>query len=167
MKSILRIALVFALGAFLLGGTSCKRSTSETAGPTPAGGTTSSAAPATTDAQPNPSVTIELVDPVRLEAGRALKPDNRVVEPVTVFKPNDTIYFVLVSNGKASGVKMRVMATDQRGASVFDSTRVVDLNGPSANEIHASKPGGWQVGRYQARLYIGDKSYRTWDFEVK
>jgi hypothetical protein len=166
MKSLLRISLVFAVAAFFLEGISCKRSTSETAGQTSSGATTSSAAPGKTDGQPNPGATVEKVDPVRLEAGRALK-DNRVVEPVTVFKPNDTIYFVLVSNGTASGASLHVLVTDQRGVPVFDSTRVVDLNGPSATEIHASKPGGWPVGRYQARLYIGDKSYSTWDFEVK
>lgn len=165
--SLFRIPVVLALGVFAVWAASCKRSATEAVGPAPSGEVAQSSAPTGSEVKWDPNVTLESVEPVDLEVGRSVKPDNHVVESTLVFKPADTIHFVLVSKGSVSGVKVQVVGTFQNGAPVFDSNRVVNLSGPTATDLRASNPGGWPVGKYQARVLINGKSYRTWDFEVK
>ena len=163
MRSVFRIPVVAALGLFAVWAVSCKRS--ETAGAAPSGGAQPAAA--APEVKWDPGITLEAVQPVDLQAGRNLKPDNHVVEPATLFKPADTIHFVLDSRGTVSGVKIQLVITYQNGASVFESNRVVNLSGPTATALNASNPGGWPVGKYQGRVLVNGHSYRTWDFEVK
>jgi hypothetical protein len=167
MRSLFRIPVALALGLFAVWAVSCKRPATEAVGSAPSGEVAKSSAPTGSEVKWDPSVTVEAVEPVDLEVGRSIKPDNHVAESVLVFKPTDTMHFVLVSKGSVSGVKVQVIVSFQNGQSVFDSSRVVNLSGPTATELHASNPGGWPVGKYQARVLINGKSYRTWDFEVK
>ncbi|MGH9317237.1 MAG: hypothetical protein ACRD1P_09030 [Thermoanaerobaculia bacterium] len=167
MRSVLRIPVAVALGVFAVWAVSCKRSSTETAGSTPSGDAAQPAAAAAVEVKWDPNVTLESVEPVDLEVGRSVKPDNHVAEPALVFKPADTIHFVLDSRGSVSGVKIQLVVTFQTGAPVFESNRVVNLSGPTATDLHASNPGGWPVGKYQGRVLINGRSYRTWDFEVK
>lgn len=167
MRSFFRIPVVLALGVFAVWAVSCKRSSSEMTGSAPSGEAAKAEAPSGSEVKWDPNVTLESVEPVDLEVGRRIKPDNHVVESALVFKQADTIHFVLVSRGSVSGVKIQVVVTFQDGAPVFDSSRIVNLSGPTATDLQASNPGGWPVGKYQARVLINGKSYRTWDFEVK
>jgi hypothetical protein len=164
MKGVLKLTLVLALAA--AASWSCKRS-SEAAGGGPEGQGAPAGEKGSASTKVNPAATIEAVDAVDLEVGRSLRADNHVADKSTRFQPNDTVYIVVVSKGTVSGAKMQVIMSYQTGAMVYDSTRVVDLKGPSTTVFQASNPSGWPPGKYQLRVVIAGQSYRTWDFEVK
>jgi len=163
MKGVSKLPVVLALA--LAASWSCKRSP-EAAGAGPAAGQGVPVGEAVA-AKENPSATIEAVEPVDLEVGRMLKADNHVADKGTRFASNDTIYIVIVSKGSVSGVKMQALMSYQTGAMVYDSNRIVDLKGPGTTVFQASNPSGWPVGKYQLRIAVAGKTYRTWDFEVK
>jgi len=165
MTGFLKSPLVLVVALALAAGSSCKRSPEPAASGQPVG----QGAPAgeAASSKENASATIEAVDPLDLEVGRALKADNHVTDKSTRFSPNDSVYIVVMSKGSVSGARMEAIISYQTGAMVYDSTRVVDLKGPAATVFQASNASGWPVGKYQLRVMITGKSYRTWDFEVK
>jgi len=165
MKGFLRSPFALVVALALAASVSCKRS-HEAAGQ-PAGQGSPTGEAAAPSPKENASATIEAAEPVDLEVGRSLKPDNHVTERSTRFQPNDTIYIVFLSKGSVSGVRMEAAISYQTGAMVYDSTRVVDLKGSASTVFQASNPSGWPAGRYQMRFMVAGKSYRTWDFEVK
>lgn len=165
MKGFLKSPLGLVVALALTASGACKRSPEAAGQPAGQGtpvGEASSSAP-----KENASASIEAVEPVDLEVGRALKPDNHVADKSTRFQPGDSVYIVVMSKGSVSGVRMEAVVSYQTGAMVYDSSRVVDLKGPAATVFQASNPSGWPVGKYQLRVMIAGKSYRTWDFEVK
>ena len=165
MKGFLKLPFALVVALALAGGVACKRSP-EAAGQ-PAGQGTPVGEASGSGPKENASASIEAVEPVDLEVGRTLKPDNHVTDKSTRFQPNDSIYIVVMSKGSVSGVRMEAVVSYQTGAMVYDSSRVVDLKGPAATVFQASNASGWPVGKYQLRVMIAGKSYRTWDFEVK
>lgn len=158
---------------------SCNKPSTEAAGGAPppaavssagtpaasAGSTASSSSP---QAVANPSATLEAAQLVDLEVGKALRPDGHVAESTTSFKPADPIHIVLVSKGTVSGAKIQAVVSFQNGATLYDSSRVVDLKGPgTTTAFEATSAAGWPVGKCQLRILVSGKSYRTWDFSVK
>jgi hypothetical protein len=163
MKGVLKLTLI--LGLALAGGVSCKRS-QEAARPSGSEGSGTTKAEAASPKESS-SASLEAVEAADLDVGRALKADGRVTDRLTRFSPNDTIYVVVVSKGSVAGVKIQTLISYQTGAIVFDSSKVVDLKGPTTTAFQATNSSGWPVGKYQLRVVIAGKSYRTWDFEVK
>jgi len=167
MKGSLKLALVLAVALALAAVSACKRTPEAAGNGQPAGQGAPAGEPAGSAPRENASASLESVDPVDLEVGRSLKGDNHVTDKATRFQPNDSVYIVVVSKGSVSGAKMEAVISYQNGAMVYDSTRVVDLKGPGTTVFQASNSSGWPAGKYQLRVMIAGKSYRTWDFEVK
>jgi hypothetical protein len=170
MRGVFGALVVCAIAA--IGLLSCGKSSTESAGTAPPPAAAPAGTPASTSAASqavaNPNATIESVEPVDLEVGRALKADGHVAESVTLFKPTDPVHIVLVSKGTVSGAKIQAVVSFQNGVTLFDSSRVVDLKGPGTmTAFEATSASGWPVGKCQLRILIGGKSYRTWDFSVK
>jgi hypothetical protein len=165
MKGFLKSPFALVVALALAASVACKRAPEAAGQPAGQGtpvGEASGPAP-----KENASASIESVEPVDLEVGRALKPDNHVTDKATRFQPSDSVYIVVMSKGSVSGVRMEAAVSYQTGAMVYDSSRIVDLKGPAATVFQASNSSGWPVGKYQIRVMIAGKSYRTWDFEVK
>lgn len=156
MKRTQRTSLVLWVGLALLVSPACKRG-SEQAG-NPSGGP---------EPPWNESVTMEQVHPVNIELGRGLRKDNHVAEPALVFRPNDSFDFAVVTEGTAAGPKIAAVVTYQTGAPVFETSRVVNLEGPAVTAFRASNVDGWRVGKYQLRILVNGESFGTKDFEVQ
>lgn len=99
--------------------------------------------------------------------GRAIGADKAVTDETDDFRPNDTIYASIATDGSAASTSLRALWTYQDGQVVDDSNRSIVPNTKERTEFHISKPGGWPTGNYQLEVFVDGRSVETKKFEVK
>jgi hypothetical protein len=133
------------LPALLLTATACKKA--EAPPPTPA---PTLAAPTTTLPPPASVTAVSL--------GSAIGPDKRVTAPSDAFKPKDTIYAVVETDG-VGPAKLRALWTFVKGdktAKVDETVIDFSSSGPAVNEFHVMKPTGWPKGDYKVEIFLNE-----------
>jgi len=91
-----------------------------------------------------------------LQTGRSLNSDNSVATLATTFKPNDTIYVAVLTDGTGSatmGVKFSHL-----GRVVSEPEKKVSLKGAAATEFHLDYAGGIPAGEYDIEVFFEGKS---------
>ena len=150
----------------LLALAACKRDDQTTATTTPA----PTPPPATQPAPqplppptpaPTPAVTIANID-----LGNAIGPDNRVTVPASTFKPADTIYAAVATNGAAPSTTIVARWTYQDGQVVNESTQTIAPTGPAVTTFNIAKPDGWPAGKYKVEVLIDGQSVGQREFDV-
>ena len=115
-------------------------------------------------------IVIERVsDPLRVvevDVGRAIGPDNRVIEPADEFRINDTIYASIVMVGSANETTVKARWTDASGQLVDETVRTVTPVGETITEFHLVKPAGWPRGKYRVEILLDGATVGRQDFEV-
>jgi hypothetical protein len=99
--------------------------------------------------------------------GRAIGPDKAITDKTDDFKPADTIYASIATDGTAKSTSLRARWTYQDGQVVDDSTRAIAPNNKERTEFHIAKPDGWPAGNYQVEVFVDGRSVETKKFEVK
>jgi hypothetical protein len=110
------------------------------------------AAPVTTMAPPSTLPAGVRVTVVSL--GSALRPDKSIAEPTVTFKPSDTIYATVATDGSSAGTTLKAKWTFQDGQTVDESSRTIAPQGPAVTEFHISKPSGWPKGSYKLEISV-------------
>ena len=137
--------LALALSAVL--GTACTKDNAGTPGTT---GTTGTA-------------------PVRvshIDLGREIAADKTISNRTETFKPNDTIYASVLTNGSAPNARIGVKWMYQDGQVVDQSEQVIAPNGSAATEFHITKPDGLPAGDYKVEVSVDGSPVQTKDFKV-
>ena len=115
-------------------------------------------------------VVIERVsDPLRvveIDLGRAIGPDNRVVEPADEFRITDTIYASVVMIGRANEATLKARWSQASGDLVDETVRTVTPVGETITEFHLVRPAGWQKGKYRVEIVLDGATVGREDFEV-
>jgi hypothetical protein len=115
-------------------------------------------------------VVIERVsDPLRvveIDLGRAIGPDNRVIEPTDEFRASDTIYASIVMVGRADAATLTARWSRSSGAVVDETVRTVSPVGETIAEFHLVQPAGWQKGRYRVEILLDGTTVGREEFEV-
>jgi hypothetical protein len=115
-------------------------------------------------------VVIERVsDPLRvveIDLGRAIGPDNRVIEPTDEFRASDTIYASVVMVGRADAATLAARWSRSSGAVVDETVRTVSPVGETIAEFHLVQPAGWQKGRYRVEILLDGTTVGREEFEV-
>lgn len=115
-------------------------------------------------------VVIERVtDPLRvieIDLGRAIGPDNRVVEPVDEFRITDTIYASIVMIGRANEATLKARWSQVSGDLVDETVRTVTPAGETITEFHLVQPAGWQKGKYRVEILLDGTTVGREDFVV-
>lgn len=101
-----------------------------------------------------------------IELGRAVGADKRVTDKTEVFKPTDTIYVSVVTQGSAPSATLQARWTYQDGQVVNESSQTIAPTGTAATEFHISKPDGWPAGVYTVEVLLNGSSARKVDFKV-
>ena len=83
------------------------------------------------------------------------------------FKPTDTIYASILTEGPAAAATLKARWTYQDGQAVKESTQTIAPTGDARTEFHISKPDGWPTGKYKLEVILNDSSAATKDFEVQ
>ena len=102
----------------------------------------------------------------QIDMGRSLNADKTVTDTDS-FKPNDTIYASIVTEGTAAAATLKARWTYQGGQVVNESTQTIAPTGDARTEFHISKPRGWPTGKYTLEVFLNGSSAATRDFEVK
>jgi hypothetical protein len=102
-----------------------------------------------------------------VDLGRQIGPDNRVVQSMTTFGVNDTIYASVATTGTASSAVLTAKWTYQTGQTVDSTTMTIAPTGPAQTEFHIMKPTPWPVGGYVLAIWLDGQSVGQKAFEVK
>jgi hypothetical protein len=99
--------------------------------------------------------------------GKAVGGDKSIAQPVTTFRPKDTIYASVATVGSASSATIAAVWTFQSGKVVMADTQAIAPTGPAYTEFHFSKASGWPVGKYKVSISLDGTLAGAQDFEVK
>jgi hypothetical protein len=129
--------------------------------------TTDTMSPATTV----PSTTAPVPTNFRVtevDLGRAVGADNKISDDTDDFKPSDTIYAVVKTDGAATGQSLVARWTFQDGQLVEEQTQAVNSAGGEAlTQFRLNKPSGWPVGKYKVSIMLNGSEVESEEFEVK
>ena len=120
------------------------------------GGSREAGAPATT-----------AVRVTEVELGRSLGGDKAITDRTDTFRPNDTIYASVATDGSAASATLRARWTFEDGQVVDESTRTIAPNSRERTEFHISKPNAWPAGKYKLEVFLDNQSVETKDFKVE
>ena len=150
----------------------CKRDDQTTATTTPAPTPPPATAPAPAPqplpsaTTPPPTTTAPAVTIANIDLGNAVGTDNRVTTPMATFKPADTIYAAVATNGAAPSTTIVARWTYQDGQVVNESTQTIAPTGPAVTTFNIAKPDGWPVGKYKVEILIDGQSVGQREFDV-
>jgi hypothetical protein len=99
--------------------------------------------------------------------GRSLNADKTVADKTDSFRPADTIYASIQTEGSAPSATLTARWTYGAGQQVSESTQTIAPTGASVTEFHVSKPDGWPTGDYKVEVLLNGASAGSRDFEVK
>ena len=99
--------------------------------------------------------------------GRAIGGDKAISDSTDKFRPNDTIYASVMTDGSAPSATLRAKWTFEDGQTVDESSRAIAPNNRERTEFHISKPNGWPAGKYKLEVFLNDQSAETKTFEVQ
>ena len=103
----------------------------------------------------------------QIDMGRSLTADKTISDNTDSFKPNDTIYASIVTEGTAATATLKARWTYQDGQVVNESTQTIAPTGNARTEFHISKPDGWPIGKYTLEVFLNGSSAATRDVEVE
>ena len=103
---------------------------------------------------------------VSIEVGRALDAAKRISDKTDSFKPTDTIYVSVGTEGSSSGTTLAAHWTYQDGQVVKHDEASVAPSGAAHTEFHISKPSGWPAGDYKVEVMLNGASAGTKSFKV-
>ena len=104
----------------------------------------------------------------QIDLGRSLKPDLKIDENTSTFRPVDVIYLSVETKGEGP-VTLGTRWTYQDNQLVNESSRTISTNGnePVRTEFHISKPEGLPAGKYHVVVMLNGTTAGQKDFEVK
>ena len=123
-------------------------------------------APPPVSEAPAPAPTADRVSVVGVTLGSGVGMDKRVTASSDLFRPTDTIYASVDTQGSASAATLVARWTYQDGQTVHEETQTIAPNGPATTEFHISKPDGWPKGSYTVEILLDGVPARKADFRV-
>jgi hypothetical protein len=122
-----------------------------------------------TDTAASTPATTTMAQPVsvtNVQLGRAVGADGKVSDETNDFKPNDTIYASVATDGVAQNATLSARWTYQDGQVVDTTSRAIAPTGAAATEFHISKPSGFPKGNYKVEIMLNGATTQTKDFKV-
>lgn len=102
-----------------------------------------------------------------VSVGRGIGGDKAITDVTDTFKPNDTIYASVATDGSAPSATVRAKWTFEDGQVVNDSSKTIAPNKPERTEFHISKPDGWPAGKYKVEVFLDNQTAGTKNFAVR
>ena len=102
-----------------------------------------------------------------IEMGKGIGADKRVTAPATSFKPKDTIYVSVATDGAAASKTITAKWSYEDGQTVKEGSESIAPTGPATTEFHIAKPSGWPEGKYKVEIAVDGAPAGSKDFEVK
>jgi hypothetical protein len=101
-----------------------------------------------------------------VDLGRALDADKKISDKTDTFKPADTIYVSVATEGSSPGAALVAHWTYKDGQLVKHEETRIAPTGKAVTEFHIVKPSGWPVGDYKVEVLLdgapaGSKSFKV------
>ena len=113
---------------------------------------------------PTPAPAVTITD---LSLGSSLGADKKVAKASDTFKPKDTIFAVVSTDGSAASSTIKVKWTYQDGQTVKEDSRTIAPTGPATTEFSIQKPSGWPKGDYKVEASVDGGAAQTKSFKVQ
>lgn len=101
-----------------------------------------------------------------IDVGRSLAPNKSIADMANEFRPTDTIYASVTTDGSGTAT-IKAHWTFQDGQTVNESEQTISPTVPAHTEFHISKPDGWPKGKYKVEIMLNGTSVGSKDFEIK
>ncbi len=102
-----------------------------------------------------------------IDVGRSVTADKTINEKTDSFRPGDTFYVSVKTDGSGPSATLTARWTYEDGQVVDESRQDIAANGSAAvTEFHLSKPDGWPAGGYKVEVLLNGTSAGTKDFKV-
>lgn len=101
------------------------------------------------------------------DLGRSLAADKGIADKTSEFRPTDTIYLSVETDGTSPQATLQTRWTYQDGQVVKEESQTIAPTGKARTEFHIVKPDGWPVGKYTVAVSLNGVAAGTKDFEVK
>jgi len=107
------------------------------------------------------------VNVTHIDVGRSLTAGKTIAERADSFRPADTIYVSVETDGSAPSATLTARWTYQDGQVVDESRQnIAPPGGATVTEFHVSKPDGWPAGGYKVEVLLNGASAGTREFKV-
>ena len=103
----------------------------------------------------------------QIDLGRSLAADKGIADKTSDFKPADTIYISVETDGTAPQATLLARWTYQDGQVVKEGSESIAPTGKARTEFHIAKPDGFPAGKYSVAVSLNGTPAGTKDFEVK
>ncbi|HEY7475648.1 MAG TPA: hypothetical protein VH679_11590 [Vicinamibacterales bacterium] len=102
-----------------------------------------------------------------IDIGRSLNADKSIGDNTTSFKPTDTIYLSIKTEGSAASAQLRTRWLFSDGQVVDESSQTIAPTGEARTEFHIAKPDGFPPGKYKAEVLLNGQPAGAKEFEVE
>jgi hypothetical protein len=102
-----------------------------------------------------------------IDLGRSLAADKGIADKTSEFRPTDTIYVSVETDGTSPQASLVTRWTYQDGQVVKELTETIVPAGKARTEFHIVKPEGWPTGKYAVAVLLNGTAAGTKEFEVK
>lgn len=103
----------------------------------------------------------------RIDVGRSITADKTIAEKADSFRPADTFYVSVETDGSGQSATLTARWTYQDGQVVDESRQsLAPTGGATVTEFHLSKPDGWPSGGYKVEVLLNGSSVGTREFKV-
>jgi hypothetical protein len=114
----------------------------------------------------SPPATHDVVRVTDVDLGLGVGPDKRVTDQTDSFRPSETIYVSVKTEGAAPSATLKARWTFQDGRVVQESSQTITPTGTAVTEFHVSNPAGWPKGSYKVEVFLNGSSTETESFKV-
>ena len=102
-----------------------------------------------------------------IDVGKSIGADKRVTSSASSFRPKDTIYVSVATEGAAPSKTITAKWTYEDGQVVKEDTESIAPTGPAVTEFHIAKSSGWPTGKYKVDIAVDGASAGSKEFEIK
>ena len=102
-----------------------------------------------------------------IEVGRRVGADKTIGDKTDSFRPADTFYVSVRTEGSGTSATLTARWTYQDGQVIDESRQTIAPGGTAAvTEFHVSRPEGWPTGGYKVEVLLNGASAGSKDFRV-
>lgn len=102
-----------------------------------------------------------------IDVGRSVTAGKTIAERTDSFRPADTFYVSVKTDGSSPSATLTARWTYQDGQVVDESGQNIAPTGSATvTEFHLSKPDGWPAGGYKVEVLLNGVSAGTREFKV-
>ena len=103
----------------------------------------------------------------QITVGRSVTADKTIAEKTDSFRPADTFYVSVETDGSGPSATLTARWTYQDGQVVNESRQdITPKGGATVTEFHLSKPDGWPAGGYKVEVLLNGASAGAREFKV-